>query len=230
MQPETNKPTTEDKKVSKLQAFIESIRKTTSEQKSDKDEMAQIINDKKEQARHKMQSEKVKQLNSATQPAKSLNQPSVLMQGNSFGAVQTGPGNIQYINTGVNSINTSGQALYSGMGPTVTSAWWSNAQSHTDVISLFGENKQEIVRISNAGEVIWGDGINVTDAAKAFGRSLRLGTEQAAKITYNVKQQMRDAVFEELISMAKEKGSITSEDLTYLHQAAKIMDKLKGPE
>jgi hypothetical protein len=43
-----------------------------------------------------------------------------------------------------------------------------------------------------------------------------------------VKQRMRDAVFEELIDMAKSKGSLTADDLTYLQQAAKIMDKLKG--
>lgn len=41
---------------------------------------------------------------------------------------------------------------------------------------------------------------------------------------------MRDTVFEEMISLAKEKGSLTVEDLTYLHTAAKIMDKLKGKE
>ena len=47
-------------------------------------------------------------------------------------------------------------------------------------------------------------------------------------ITYSVKQRMRDAVFEELIDMANTKGILSVDDLTYLHQSAKIMDKLKG--
>ena len=49
-----------------------------------------------------------------------------------------------------------------------------------------------------------------------------------AGVTYGVRQRIRDAVFEELIDMANNKGTLSVDDLTYLHQAAKIMDKLKG--
>lgn len=95
-------------------------------------------------------------------------------------------------------------------------------------ITLHGPTNAEIVRLNNDGTVTWANGIDVDEAASAFARSLSQGGELAAGITYAVKQRMRDKVFEEMIEMAKDKGSITADDLTYLHQAAKIMDKLKG--
>ena len=95
-------------------------------------------------------------------------------------------------------------------------------------ITVYGPTNVEIVRLNNDGSVTWANGIDVDEAASAFARSLSQGGELAAGITYAVKQRMRDKVFEEMIEMAKDKGSITADDLTYLHQAAKIMDKLKG--
>ncbi len=76
--------------------------------------------------------------------------------------------------------------------------------------------------------VYWSKDIDIDEAATAFGKSIQLGAEISVGITYGVKQRMRDVVFEEIISMAQEKGSITAEELTYLHKAAKIIDKLKG--
>lgn len=101
--------------------------------------------------------------------------------------------------------------------------------NQTSIVSISNSGK-EIVRINKDGSVTWDDDATVDEAAEAFGKSLALGAELSAGLTYTVKQRMRDAVFEEMISLAKEKGSLTAEDLTYLHTAAKIMDKLKGKE
>jgi len=91
-----------------------------------------------------------------------------------------------------------------------------------------GNTGQEIVRIDRDGKVHWANGYQVDEAARMFAQSLRLSAELAAGVKYSSKQQMRDAVFEEMIAMAKEKGTLTADELTYMWQAAKIMDKLKG--
>lgn len=97
-----------------------------------------------------------------------------------------------------------------------------------DPIVLHGSNGFEVVRLTNNGSVVWAQGIDVDEAAKAFATSMCIGAELMTGITYSVKQRMRDAVFEELIDMANTKGILSVDDLTYLHQSAKIMDKLKG--
>ena len=93
---------------------------------------------------------------------------------------------------------------------------------------IFRHDGTEIVRIEKDGTVIWKSGIYIDEAAVALGKSLSLGAEMAIGITNIVKQKMRDAVFEEMISLVKEKGTLDEVDLTYLWQAAKIMDKLRG--
>jgi hypothetical protein len=103
-----------------------------------------------------------------------------------------------------------------------------HVQQPANILTINGHNQQEIVRITKDGEVIWANGFEVNEAAEAFASSLHLSTEIAAGIRYSTKQKMRDAVFEEMISMAQEKGSLTADELTYLWQAVKIMDKLKG--
>lgn len=96
------------------------------------------------------------------------------------------------------------------------------------VMSLHNPSNKEIVRLNNDGSVTWNDSINIDEAATAFASSIQLGAELMAGVTYGVRQRIRDAVFEELIDMANNKGTLSVDDLTYLHQAAKIMDKLKG--
>lgn len=97
----------------------------------------------------------------------------------------------------------------------------------SNIITL-SNNGKEIVRVNNDGSVTWNNEIDIDEAAEAFGKSLGLGAEISAGITKRVKLQMRDSVFEDLINIAKEKGSLTAEDLTYLLQASKIVEKLKG--
>lgn len=96
-----------------------------------------------------------------------------------------------------------------------------------DLIEL-KSNGKEIVRLTRDGSVVWASHIDVDEAAKAFSESLTIGSEMAAGITQRVKVKMRDSVFNDIIEIAKEKGSLTAEDLTYLLQASKMMEKLKG--
>lgn len=96
------------------------------------------------------------------------------------------------------------------------------------VVAFHGTSNQEIVRLERDGSVKWSNGIQIDEAAEAFGNAIKLGSEISVGITARVKREMRDTVFEELISISKEKGSLSAEDLTYLWEATKIMDKLKG--
>jgi hypothetical protein len=106
---------------------------------------------------------------------------------------------------------------------------YQNANNSSILIIRNATTDQEIVRLDNTGKVIWAnDNIDINGAASALSKALNLSAEKSAGITYAVKQRMRDVVFEEVISIAKEKGTLTPDDLTYMHQSAKIIDKLKG--
>ena len=86
----------------------------------------------------------------------------------------------------------------------------------------------EIVRLNRDGTITWANGIDVDEAAEAFARSISMGAELQSGVTQGVKHRMRDSVFTDLIEIAKEKGSLTADDLTYLLEASKIVEKLKG--
>lgn len=152
-------------------------------------------------------------------------------------------------NTKVSTINTTGAASAHSVN-TITNSTWStnsvctiaasivgaaNAQSGymttynpTNSFSIYDGTGKELVRINKDGKVVWGEDVTIDDAAMQFSRSLNLGAEISVGINYRVRQEIRDAVFEELIDLVNTKGNLTADDLTYLHQAAKIMDKLKG--
>lgn len=98
----------------------------------------------------------------------------------------------------------------------------------TNIVSFNGTDGKEIVRINLDGSVTWADGIKIDEAAEAMARTMTQSTELQAGITKAVKLRMRDSVFEDLIGIAKQKGSLTAEDLTYLLEASKIVEKLKG--
>ncbi len=115
-----------------------------------------------------------------------------------------------------------------GAGGHISASFAPQKSSNVIPISVYDKDGKEIVRLEPDGTVVWSKDIDIDEAAAAFGKSIQLGAEISAGITYGVKQRMRDVVFEEIISMAQEKGSITAEELTYLHKAAKIIDKLKG--
>jgi hypothetical protein len=160
-------------------------------------------------------------LNTVTAPAPTWAPPagptvgvtgSVLTTGASYGTwniVGSGAGGAAYINPNTYSISY-------GAPP-------------TDIMKLQNFTGKEIVKLTQEGKVIWTDPeMNEDEAAQAFGRSMQYSAELKAGITKTVKSQMRDTVFEEIINIAKQKGSLTADDLTYLLEASKIIEKLKG--
>lgn len=96
------------------------------------------------------------------------------------------------------------------------------------IISLHGENNKEIVRLNKDGSVTWSEEIKIDEAAESFARAISLSAELKAGISHSVKLKMRDTVFEELINIAKTRGALSADDLTYLLEASKIIEKLKG--
>jgi len=104
-----------------------------------------------------------------------------------------------------------------------------NLHNATSVVAFYkGACGGELVRLNRDGTITWSNGIDVDEAAEAFGRAISLGAEMQAGITEGTKRRMRDSVFADLIEIAKEKGTLTADDLTYLLEASKIMEKLKG--
>jgi hypothetical protein len=98
----------------------------------------------------------------------------------------------------------------------------------SSIISFMNGGK-EIIRLNPDGTVTWAnDEIKIDEGMEAFGKMLTMSAEMAAGVTNAVKLRMRDSVFEDLISIAEEKGALTAEELTYLLQASKIVEKLKG--
>ena len=101
----------------------------------------------------------------------------------------------------------AGYAGYSHVNP--PSGWPNNYTFHTtptNIISIAGgPNNKELVRLNSDGTVTWTNGVeDLDEAAKTFSRMLSLSAEMAAGITTSVKLRMRDSVFEDLISFAKE--------------------------
>lgn len=87
---------------------------------------------------------------------------------------------------------------------------------------------KEICILMNDGSVKWPNGINVDAASDAFANSIEVAVSKQAGITEGVSQRLRDSIFEDIISIAKEKGPLSSDDLTFMLQSSKIMEKLKG--
>ena len=150
-----------------------------------------------------------------------------------------GPGSVGYPGVGAQGSATNIYGTMAGSGGGVgTSITTSNYVTNTmnsitmlqppNVISIKGLNNKDIVTIENDGTVTWAGDIDVDEAAEAFGRVLSLSTEMRSGITSGVKSRIRDSVFEDLISIAQDKGSLTAEDLTYLLRSSKIIENLKG--
>jgi len=140
-----------------------------------------------------------------------------------------GAGGAGYVTVGANTaaVNTT-----SWLTANTVMGGLSNAQfakpAPTNIFTLSKSANQEIVRLNLDGSVSWGNGIDIDAAAEAFGEALQMGAELKAGISKAIKLRMRDSVFEDLINIAREKGSLTADDLTYLLEASKIVEKLKG--
>ncbi len=128
-------------------------------------------------------------------------------------------GNNGYINGG--NITIAGNT-YQGYATTIGSSF-----NPGNLFRLNGP-AGEILHVTKTGEVIWANGINVDEAAEAFVRTIHTTMEIQSGITKKVKCEMRDSVFNELISIAQNKGALTADDLTFLLEASKIVEKLKG--
>lgn len=126
------------------------------------------------------------------------------------------------------AIGGAGGAAGGSSYSTITSPNFTSGVLQSVSVITLSNNGQEIVRLNIDGTVTWANGIDIDEAAKAFEKALIYGAELKAGITQNVKFSMRDSVFESLISIAKEKGPLSVEDLTYLLEASKIIEKLKG--
>ena len=129
------------------------------------------------------------------------------------GNIMTNIGNSQWVSTTIPTSNI-----------------FANPFNSTATVFTLSSQGKELVRLNKDGSVTWSKEIDVDEAAAAFARSINLGAEMMAGITQGVKHRMRDSVFNDLIEIAREKGSLSADDLTYLLSAAKIVEKLKGPK
>lgn len=142
---------------------------------------------------------------------------------NTVGAVGQG----QATTGNVTSVIGGGGTSAATIGTTNANTFIFNPMPN-NLVTVWSSSNKEIVRLNADGSVIWNGEIDVDAAAEAFGRALTMGAELSAGITKRVKRKMRDSIFEDIISIAKEKGSLTADDLTYLLEASKIVEKLKG--
>lgn len=131
---------------------------------------------------------------------------------------------ITNVNTNTNCIISASQ-LHIGSTNNISHSSGSVNNQITSILSMNSPTK-EIVRICSDGSVKWNDEIQIDAAAEALSKSLKLGVEIAAGITSRVKKEIRNSVFEDLITLAKEKGTLTADDVEYALRCCKIMDKL----
>lgn len=122
------------------------------------------------------------------------------------------------------SILTSSTSTWvSGGGNGMMSPSW--GPSHPWSVS---NNSKELVRIETDGKVVWADDVKIDEAAERFKTMVQMSLEMKAGIIEKTKQNIRDTLFGEIINIAKEKGSLTADELTLILEATKIMEKLKG--
>jgi hypothetical protein len=96
-------------------------------------------------------------------------------------------------------------------------------------IAIDGEDGEEIVRLRNDGKVVWKNGVQLDEGVKAFSSLLRLGVAESAGVGASVREEIRSQVYADLIAMAKEKGSLTEEDLTFDRDSCILVEKLAKP-
>lgn len=134
-----------------------------------------------------------------------------------------------FLTTGTSSYGTLNNTSGGYINPSTYNGSFNISKS--DIARFSNSAGKEIVRLTQEGKVIWADPeMNEDEAAQAFTRSLEFSAELKAGITKAVMVRIRDSVFEEIINIAKQKGTLTADDLTYLLEASKIMEKLKGSQ
>jgi hypothetical protein len=98
----------------------------------------------------------------------------------------------------------------------------------TALITLYKKDGSKLLEVTPMGEVVWDGEMDLNEGAEAFSKIVNLGVEVKAGLTQKVKCNIRDAIFNEIIEIAKIKGSLTVEELTLILESTKIMEKLKG--
>lgn len=147
--------------------------------------------------------------------------------------VSSGPLTIPTITSGTGI--ASGSILTTtggGSGPIwanpITSTTWAGASYMPTHPLIINDNGKELFRIESDGKVVWGDNVTIDAAAEKFKSMVDMSVEMKAGIVEKTKQRIRDTIFGEIINIAKDKGSLTAEELTLILEATKIMEKLKG--
>lgn len=135
-----------------------------------------------------------------------------------------------------NTVVTHGATSIAGTGyggivstatiPLASPSWVGS--NNLNIVSLYNYVGKKLLEVDNTGVVTWASDINIDEAAEAFSKSLNLGIEIKSGISKSVKERMRDSIFTDLIGIAKDKGNLTADDLTYLLQASKIIERLEG--
>jgi len=97
------------------------------------------------------------------------------------------------------------------------------------VIALYGDDGEEIVKLRGDGIVVWKSGTQVDEATKAFSLALRQGAAMTGGITAVVKAEIRNEIYANLIALAKEKGNLSIEDLTFDRDSCILVEKLANP-
>lgn len=124
-----------------------------------------------------------------------------------------------------NSI-TSG-SIYNTIWPAVPSSA-SYVVGSNDILTIYSQSGKKLMSMSTDGSVEWDDSVEKTEAVNTLGTLLQLSAEQKSGISQAVRHRMRDVFFAELISIAKENGPLSSDDLTKMLEASKIVERMKG--
>lgn len=137
------------------------------------------------------------------------------------------------LNTG--SVTASTISAHGNFAIGASSPWISNTNfspyiqtQPTHIISVKSSAGQPVVTLNQDGTVTWAAGVEVNEAAEMFSQMLTLSVESKASITARVKRDIRDQVFEEIIEISKLSGSLTTDELTYMLESSKIIEKLKN--
>lgn len=112
-----------------------------------------------------------------------------------------------------------------------SSGFTTNTSVPSYLVAFYDHNGAEILRVEPDGTVIWKNGVSeeaISEAQNALSRSINLTLESKAGIVEGTKRKIRDQVFEEIIEFAKQRGALTADDLTFMLESSKIIEKLKG--
>jgi hypothetical protein len=128
-----------------------------------------------------------------------------------------------------NNITNANQQAYNVAGTSWTNTSYpvSMNTSGNTIITIHSAT-DVMVKVMSDGRIEWNQNYTVDDAARQFSQMLQMSTELACGITTKVKCEIRDSIFEEIIYICDKRGTITADDLRFMHESCKIVDKLKA--